>query len=163
MTNFNSLEEQVKNSIDEIGHQRFDNRMNRKTMSAVNYTLYLQPEVIDELSQEDLPEKFREDWIRMYSSFRSCVDEIKKDPNSRRGIVLNTTKFYEVFECFNLFQFVRNEHDRFTMIVTQRSADIAKLKQDCTFFVNIANKFSKKTNEVVDQIVIHFGNIHYEI
>lgn len=77
-------------------------------------------------------------------------------------MVFNTDSYDTIYQCFTSFQFVYTKRKEFDMYVYQRSADVAKLKDDLVFFANIAQRFGKALFTPVSKIVVIYGHCHFE-
>lgn len=140
-----------------------DKRLNRKVKSVPGHFIILGEDSIRELNKEKKLEKYKDDWKRMFRSFKEAVKLAKEDISSRRLMLFNGNNFYKVFPCFTHFQFVMTHRNEYDMYVYQRSSDLAKLKDDCVFFTKVAKKFEKKVGIKVTKIVIVFGDVHFEV
>ena len=74
--------------------------------------------------------------------------------------------FTEIEQCFTQLQFVRDhsdEENKYVLIVTQRSGDMSKFTDDLIFFGSIAHRWEKALKTKVRQIIVNYGNLHYEV
>lgn len=107
--------------------------------------------------------KYIDDWNRIEESgFRRIVAEARRDPDSRRLMVFNDQNYDKIYPCFTSFQFVATKRKEFDMYVYQRSADVAKLKDDLVFFGTVAKEFQRATLMPVTKIVVVYGHCHIE-
>ena len=160
---FVKLESELRLMIKEKGFQQIDNRLQRKTQSLPGHFIVVSNQsLLEWLRSEKVLSKYTDDLKRMYSSFKKAVDNAKIDPNSRRLMVFNDSKFNEINECFTHFHFVYTHRNEFDMYVYARSADMVKLKDDLVFFAHQMKKF-EKSGYYVTKLVVVFGHIHYEI
>lgn len=153
--------EQLKKEIDERGFEYEDTRFNRKVKSISGHFLVIKE--LDEIKKNKLEEKYKKDWMRMYSYFKKTVKYCLEDSYSRRLVVFNNMNYKTNFQCFNLFQFVITANSNFDMYIYQRSADLAKFVDDVKFFGYVAKKFESRTKKIINKIVIIYGSVHYEI
>lgn len=160
---FTKLVDSLQTTIKEKGFVQVDNRLKRTTQSLPGHFVVISNSQLLEWLRKDNPlAKYKDDSKRMYSSFKTAVSEAKKDPNSRRLMVFNDSKFSEVNECFTHFHFVYTHRNEFDMYVYQRSADMEKLKDDLVFFSHQMKKFEDRTGYYVTKLVIIYGHIHYK-
>lgn len=154
----------LKKVIDEKGFRQIDNRLKRTTQSLPgHFVVVSNPALLEWLRNQELLEKYKADSKRMYASFKRAMNEGKKDPNSRRLMVFNDSKFSEVYECFTHFSFVYTHRNEFDMYVYMRSSDMTKLQDDLVFFAHQMKKFERGTGYYVTKLVIIFAHLHYEI
>ena len=157
------LQASLKNIIDEKGFSQTDKRLNRTVQALPGHFVVITNQLLLEwLRTQKLLEKYKDDSKRMYSSFRRIMSEAKKDPNSRRLMVFNDSKYSETYECFTHFQFVYTQRNEFDMIVYQRSSDLEKLKDDLIFFSHQMRKFERGTDHYVTKLVIVYAHVHYQ-
>lgn len=152
---------QIKKIIDERGQEHHDKRFERY-VKGVNGLLIDYSDCLSE-KQDQLPDdKYREDWVRMYKSFRHACDETIKDQYSRQMLVLNTNNYLTTKQCFQLIQFIMNEKGDCDVYVYQRSADLLqKVEDDIKFFLYVINKFERKTFARISSFKVFYGNVHY--
>lgn len=152
---------QVQETINKRGHPQIDNRLNRHTRVINGYSFshsYL--EGINKMPR--IKNKYSEDWVRMYRTYRLACDELKKDKYSRRAVILNTSKYEDVYPCFLSFQILSGENGIHDCVVYQRSSDLSKLEDDITFYEYVMYKVGRRTGLNVSKLIVHFGSIHYE-
>jgi hypothetical protein len=137
--------------------------MSRTIKYLIDYKIVLRSEEMSELTGLDVLEKYLADYERMEEYIRTSRDLLQVDKNSRRAMILNTFCYNEVYPCFLAIHPVRTSRNRFTLIVTQRALDLAKLKDDCIFFTFIAQKLTEGTDIFVDSIIINVNHVHKEI
>lgn len=160
---FAKLHDALTKLIKEKGFVQSDKRLKRTTQSLPgHFVVVSNSSFLEWLRDETLLEKYKADSKRMYASFKKAISEAKKDPNSRRLMVFNDSKFSEINECFTHFQFVYTHRNEFDMYVYQRSSDLQKLLDDLIFFSYQMKKFEKATGYYVTKLVIVYGHIHYE-
>jgi hypothetical protein len=162
-TEFDKIEADLKHTIEEKGFVQEDKRMNRMTQTLPGHFIIIEQAVLNQLREQPVLDKYKDDSRRMYSSFRRAMSEAKTDPNSRRLMVFNDSKYDKIYQCFTTFQFVYTHRNEFDMYVYQRSADLAKFKDDLTFFAHQMKKFEKGTAQPVTKLVVVYGSVHYEI
>jgi len=161
---FDTFVDALKATITEKGFKQVDNRLNRTTQNLSSHFIEISnSKVLEWLRREEVLEKYKDDSKRMYSSFKKAIVEAKKDPNSRRLMVFNDSRFNEIYQCFTSFHFVYTKRNEFDMIVYQRSSDLIKLKDDLVFFANQMKKFERGTDYYVTKLIVIYGSIHYEI
>lgn len=154
----------LRKKIIENGFRQEDKRLKRTTMSLPgDFVVVSNVGLLNWMKGEKQLDKYVDDWKRMYTSFNRMVKETKEDKNSRRLMVFNDSRYQNIYQCFTHFQFVYTGRNEFDMYVYQRSADIAKLKDDMIFFANIMKKFEQKTKEKCTKLVVIYGNVHEEI
>lgn len=160
---FEKMKQSLIDTIKEKGFEQVDTRLNRITQAMSGHFLSVsnQP-LLEWLRAQTVLPKYRDDSKRMYSSFRRAILEAKHDANSRRLMVFNDSKFSEVGECFTHFHFVYTRRNEFDMYVYQRSSDVKKLLDDMIFFAHQMAKFEQRTGYYVTQLVVIYGNCHYE-
>lgn len=160
---YTKLVKELETVIKEKGFVQVDKRLERTTQSLPGHFIVLSnPILLEWLRKQKVLPKYKDDSRRMYSSFKIAVREAKKDPNSRRLMVFNDSRFTDVGQCFTHFHFVYTHRNEFDLYVYQRSADIVKLKDDLVFFANQMKKFESQTGYYVTKLVVVYGHIHYE-
>lgn len=151
-------------TIETKGFDQIDNRLNRKTKTLPGHFIEIRNlTILEWLKREEVLEKYKDDTKRMYVSFKRAINEAKKDPNSRRLMVFNDSRFNEIYECFTSFHFVYTQRNEFDLYVYQRASDLVKLKDDLVFFAHQMKKFERGTDFYVTKLVVIYGSIHYEI
>lgn len=152
----------LKEKILHHGFTQEDRRLNRTVQALAGDFLVIKDPIVLAYLQSTKPiEKYRDDWYRMLTSFLDATIEAKKDLNSRQLVISNMYDFKNVKQCFNLFQFVYTRRNEFDLYVYQRSADMVKLKDDLTFFGNVAGAFEEVVGQKVTKIVVTYGHVHY--
>jgi len=161
---YDHLVTELNNVLTEKGFAQVDTRLKRTTQSLPGHFVVISsPILLEWLGKQTLLPKYEKDSKRMYSSFRKTIREAKVDPNSRRMMVFNDSKYLSTFQCFTHFQFVYTHRNEFDMYVYQRSADLVKLKDDLSFFAHQMKKFERGTGYYVTKLVVVYGHLHIEI
>lgn len=146
------------------GFDQVDNRLSRVTRALPGHFVEIRnSNIIEWLKKEEVLDKYKDDSKRMYVSFKRAIKEAKRDPNSRRLMVFNDSRFNEIYECFTSFHLVYTQRNEFDMYVYQRASDLSKLKDDLVFFAHQMKKFERGTGYYVTKLVVIYGSIHYEI
>lgn len=160
---FEKMQKSLVDTIKEKGFEQVDNRLKRTTQSLPgHFVVVSNAPLLEWLRTQKLLAKYKDDSKRMYVSFKRAISDAKKDPNSRRLMVFNDSKFNEVNECFTHFHFVYTNRNEFDMYVYQRSADMMKLLDDMIFFSHQMAKFEQRTGYYVTKLVVVYGHCHYE-
>lgn len=155
--------ELARATIETTGFHQLDKRLGRKTMSLIGYVISIDDgNILRYLKSEKPLPKFKDDWERMSQSFQWCVDKFKEDPDSRQMVVLNDHDYTAHFPCFTQMQLVR-DGESYTLVVTQRSGDVAKMKDDMVFFGSVAHKFETKLKIKIREILVFYNHVHYQI
>jgi thymidylate synthase len=155
-----SLIQRLRLAIREDGIEIQDNRLNRTTCSIVGESINLRGVILDEIKKGELTDKYKDDSKRMGPSLLNAIEQIKKDPKSRRAVILNTQRFYDVFPCFLSIHILYNGRD-YTAIVTQRAQDLEKMEKDLKFFGQLFFVFETETGKSISEIIINYGTIHF--
>lgn len=162
-----TLIDTVKLDIKTYGFRQEDRRLGRSVMSLPGYRLPVdEGNLVRWLKKEKVPSKYQADWDRIKPWFDWSVAVAKTEPDSRRLMLFNDDKFNAEFQCFTQLQFVRdhsNEENKYVLIVTQRSADMAKFTDDLIFFGSVAHKWEKATKHKVRSIIINYAHVHYQV
>lgn len=162
--NITELESQLKTIIDEKGFELKDTHFDRTVKNLPgHFTVVDDKEFLDWLRSEEVLEKYKDDSKRMYSSMKRAMSDAKTNLNSRWLMVFNDSKYDKVHQCFTHFQFIYTGRNEFDLYVYQRSADIAKLKDDLVFFAHQMKKFEKTVEQPVTKLVVVYGSLHYEV
>jgi thymidylate synthase len=155
----------IKTKIRESGFEQRDDRFDRTTKSLPGHVAIIKEDVVLEwLRQQELLDKYEDDWNRMKPSLDKAIEWAKEDVNNRRLVVQNDlSQFNEVFPCFTTIQFVWSGREEFDCYAYLRSSDLMKLKDDCIFFAKVMEYFEKKVDKPVTKLGIIFGHVHYEL
>lgn len=152
--------ELTKATIETTGFHQEDRRLGRKTMSLIGYALSVDDGNITRWLKSEKPlAKFLEDWNRLKPWFDEVVLLAAKDPDSRRLVIYNAPFKGDDYPCFTQMQLVR-DGDSYTLVVSQRSGDVDKMKDDLVFFGSIAHKFELKLKIKVREILVLYNHIH---
>lgn len=162
MITFDECKKQVLLSVMRLGKPVKDEHLNRTVVQSIGVTITIPGPVIDELDVETLLEKYDEDKQRMQSTYYNAVAKALLDASSRQLVVLNVDDYEKVQQCFQLMQFCLDDSE-FTVLVYQRSADLAKLKDDWIFFSKTVKQFQHEVGIKIKQIIVNYGNIHVQI
>ena len=155
--------ELAKATVETTGFHQIDKRLGRKTMSLVGYALSIDDgNILRWLKSEKPAPKFKEDWERIQETFAWCVEQFQLDPDSRRLLMRNDTGYYDVFQCFTQLQLLR-DGESYTLVVNQRSGDVANMKDDLVFFGSVAHKFELKLKIKVREILVLYNHIHTQV
>jgi hypothetical protein len=153
--------DKVKKDINERGHSQRDNRLDRNTRALNGYQLI--HHFIEEVGKMPvLKQKYQADWERIYPTYVKRCELLEADPLTRRAVIFNTSKYYEIFPCFLTMHVILNEHNEYDMIVYQRSSDLIKLEDDIEFFEHVMYKISHRVGIKVRRLIINYGSIHYQ-
>lgn len=159
------LIDRVTESIDILGgFTQEDRHLKRNVKTIVDFNLLIdEGNIIRWLKKESPNKKYQDDWERMKSSFDWCVKKALEDIDSRQLMIFNDKNYITEKQCFTHMQMLNNRHDEIEMIVSQRSGDISKLKDDLIFFGSVAHKWEAKTKTKIRVISIHYGSLHKEV
>lgn len=157
------LIDDTKNLIESTGFVQTDKRLGRKTMTVIGSQLVIdEGNILRYLKSEKPLAKFLEDWNRMKPWFDSSLTLAGQDLDSRRLVLFNAPFRDPDYPCFTQMQLVRDD-ESFTVVVTQRSGDVAKMKDDLVFFGSICHKWEQKLRIKIRKIVVCYSHIHYQI
>lgn len=162
-TPYQTYENNLRKLITQRGIRQEDGRLNRTTVYVPGIIGILKHDAILELQSLSLIDKYTDDLKRMTTSLEIAIKNAKEDLNSRRLMVLNTDNFNEIYQCFTSAHFVYTGREEFNMYVYQRSADLAKLKDDSIFYSKIAQLFQLEVGKQVTKIIVFFGHIHVQV
>lgn len=163
----------LKNTIRDYEFVQQDPRFDRTTHSRIGHRIWFSnadsdqdfmstgKKVLSYIKGTKPIPKYREDWDRMEPYFNEVIEEYKRNPDSRRMVILNTENYLKVFPCFLSLQFIKDRDGSYGAVVYQRSQDIEKLHDDLVFFGYILRKFEEKTGKTVSKIAISYGHIHF--
>lgn len=158
------LIDDTKGLIESSGFVQTDKRLGRKTMSVIGSQLIVdEGNILRYLKSEKPLPKFKDDWERMKFTFDKTVEKFKEDPDSRRMVVFNadfTTN--DIEQCFTQMHLLRDD-ESYTVVVTQRSGDVAKMKDDLVFFGSVCHKWEQKLKVKIRKIVVCYSHIHYQL
>lgn len=159
---YRELENQVKADILKNNFIQEDRHLDRQVWSLPGHFIVLKDlELINYLSSQVPLTKYDNDLARMEKSLEDAINLAKKDKDSRQLMVFNDSDYNIIHQCFTHFQFVMTARDEFDLYVYQRSADVSKLKDDLTFFANLASMFGDRVGINVTKIVVVYGSIHF--
>ena len=162
-----TLTDLVRADIQTLGFDQADHRLSRRTRSYIGYRLPVdEGNLVRWLKKEKMPSKFEDDWDRIRPHLDRCAEMAKEDPESRRLVLFNDKDYHIHAQCFTQLHFLKDgsdEENRYVLVVTQRSGDLAKLDQDLIFFGNIASRWEKAAKTKVRRFVINYGHIHYQL
>jgi len=151
----------IKKDINEFGHVRQDNRLKRTVREIPGYRFlhyYLNP-----VEKPTVLDKYKEDWKRMYLSFKQACYQVKLDPQTRRAMLFNDTKFTTNYQCFPMMQVLEFADKEYGLIVYQRSCDLDKIEDDVNFYEYVMYKISKQIEIPVNRLLMFFGSIHHNV
>lgn len=156
-----TLIDSVESHIKKLGFHQQDRRLNRQTTSVVGYTLDIDDGNILRYLKSTKPlSKFDADWGRLALWFSSVITAAAEDKDSRRLVLYNTpTQSMTDYPCFTQMQVCRDD-ESYTLVVTQRSGDVAKMKDDLAFFGSVAHKFENKLKIKIRKICVMYAHIH---
>ena len=153
----------LRRFVKKNGKIKKDYRLNRQVSEiSLGFVCLNSRQIKSIMNKARLRSKYVPDWKRMSLSMKSAVRLSDIDPSSRRLLVLNTSKYNSVYQCFNLFHFIHLSDLDYRMFIYQRSGDTSKVVADYKFFGFVAKKFCENRKVRIKKITILYGSFHTE-
>lgn len=159
-----TLISKISDDVASTGFHQTDKRLGRKTISVIGRIVTIDDGNILRYLKSTKPlGKFKDDWDRIKPWF-DCVAAVSQiDPDSRRLLMLNhRPNVKEIEQCFTQMQLCKDDED-YTLVVNQRSGDVAKMKDDLVFFGSIVHRFEVKLKIKIRKIVVTYNHLHFQI